>query len=321
MNEILQLHSQEPQRLNSFQYWFSCHLRAFLFALGELIRYPLGNLITLFVIGIAFSLPVILFELLQNGETAISYFHGSPTILLYLKKDITNDQLNGLLQSLQQNSQIESAHYISPQEGLNSLQADSSISAAIQALGSNPLPGVVAVTPNHLSSDPIAIQSLYDQLKSNSLVDSTQLNIAWVKRLFYLVEMLKQLTSVIAFIFCIGLILIVSNTIRLDMKSHREEIYILRLIGATNAFIRRALLYKGLLYGLMGSIIALFLGNSVLWWLKQPLSQLTLTYNTVFQLQALSSLQILAFVLSCALLGYLGSRVVANYFLRKEHII
>lgn len=318
---LFQLHNQEPQRLSGFQYWLSCHLRAFLFALGELIRYPLGNLVTLFVIGIAFALPIILFELLQNGQTAMTSFHGSPTILLYLKKDITNDQLNGLLQTLQQNSQIEATHYISPQEGLSSLQADNSINASIQALGNNPLPGVIQVTPNHLNTDPIVIQSLYDQLKTNNLVDTAQLNMAWVKRLFYLIETLKQLTFAIALIFCVGLVLIVSNTIRLDMKSHQEEIYILRLIGATNAFIRRPLLYKGLLYGLIGSIIALLVANSVLWWLEHPLSELTLSYNTVFELRGLSLQQIIIFILSCAFLSYVGSRMVANYFLKREQVI
>ena len=321
MNEIFQLHNQTPQRLSGVHYWFSCHLRAFLFALGELFRYPIGNLVTLFVIGIAFSLPVILFELLQNGETAMTYFHESPTIMLYLKQDMSSDQLNSLLQTLQQNRQIQATHYISPQEGLNALQADSSISAAIQALGSNPLPGVIEVTPNQLNNDPAMMQSLYDQLKTNSYVDSAQLNMAWVKRLFYLIQTLKQLTLGIAFIFCIGLVLIVGNTIRLDMKSHQEEIYILRLIGATNAFIRRPLLYKGLLYGLIGSVIALLLANSVLWWLESPLSELTLTYNAVFHLQGLSVQQILIFILSCAFLSYLGGRMVANYFLRREHVI
>jgi cell division transport system permease protein len=319
---LLGLNRSGPQRLGRIAYWWSCHLRAFLFACGELIRSPISNLMTLFVIGIAFSLPVTLFALLQNVESVITNWQTSPRIELYLKQNTSQAQINTILQNLNQNTKVEKATYISPQQGLQSLQRNGSVTQdSIQSLGSNPLPAVIQVTPNHINSTPQSIQQLYAQLQQINSVDMAQLNLNWVKHLYYLVETIKYLTLAIAILFSVGLILIVGNTVRLDMKSNQEEIDILRLIGANKAFIRRPLLYRGLLYGCIGGFIAWMLCGIFLWWMQVPASHLAMSYNSTITLHGLRGAQGILVIIIGGALSYIGARFVINYYLRKEHIL
>ncbi len=315
---LLQVQNKSPQRASFLRFWWSCHLRALLFACGEIIHRPFTNVMTLFVIGIAFALPATLFALLQNVEGIASYWHSAPKITLYLQQNISNLQRAQLMHTLQQNKAIATAHYISPAAGLQSLQDSTTTANAIKALGSNPLPGVIEVTPTHANQNPRAIQTLYKTLQPNKLINSTQLNIAWVKRLFYFLETLKNLTIAISTLFAVGLVLIVGNTIRLAMKNHEDEIYVLSLIGATRAFIRRPLLYRGLLFGAIGGVIAWILCSCILWWMETPAAQLALTYNNTITLHGLSFTQGITIVFCGGLLGYLGARLTINHYLRKS---
>lgn len=319
---LLGLHNAGPQRMNRLQYWWTCHLRAFLFACGELLRHPVGNIMTLFVIGIAFSLPVTLFALLQNVQGVVTTWQSSPKIMLYMKQGTQSDQINQIIATLNQNQNIETVRYISPEEGLKSLQNNGSVSNdSLQSLGSNPLPGVIEVTPNHIGSTPQSIQQLYATLQNINAVNLAQLNLNWVKRLYYLIETLKYLTLAISVLFCAGLILIVGNTVRLDMKSNQEEINILRLIGATKAFIRRPLLYRGLLYGCIGGCLAWLLCSLFLWWMQTPASHLAMSYNSTITLHGLHFTQGLLVIMLGGLLSYLGASAVIHYYLRRETIL
>ncbi len=319
---LITLHSKSPQQHNRLYYWWVCHLRAFLFACGEIVRNPFSNVMTLLVIGIAFSLPVIFFTLLQNAQSAAVNWHASPKITLYLKQGLSTAQINQMLQELNQNTEIEQAHYISAEEGMQSLQNSGSVNPdALQSLGSNPLPAVIEVTPNHINSSPQRIQQLYAQLQTLNAVDLAQLNLDWVKRLYYVLEALKYLTLAIATLFAGGLVLIVGNTMRLDMKSNQEEIDILRLIGATKSFIRRPLLYRGTLYGSIGALLAWVLYSIFLEWMQTPVSHLAMSYDTTMTLRGLSMLQGLAVIVIGGLLSYIGTRVVVNQYLRKERTL
>ncbi len=319
---LLGLHnSTEPQQ-SRLRYWWTCHLRAFLFACGELIRHPFSNVMTLLVIGIAFSLPVTFFALLQNVEGIVSSWQSSPKIILYLKQGATPTQVDHVIQSLNQNEHIENVRYISPQQGLQALQQSGGIdNQSLQSLGVNPLPGVIEVTPNHINSTPQSIQQLYNTLQDSDSVELVQLNLNWVKRLYSLIDTLQYLTLAITVLFAIGLVLIVGNSIRLDMKSHQQQIDILRLIGATKSFIRRPLLYKALLYGCFGGLVAWGLCALFLWWMQAPASQLALSYNSALNLRGLSFTQGLIVIIMGSVLSYGSARGVVNYCLFRERTL
>lgn len=287
--------------------WFLNHLRACVFGFGEVIRAPLASIMTVAVIGIAMSLPAGFYLLLQNFQSISKAWNDTPSISLYLKQGIASVQINQLLADLKNRHDIKTVTYISPEQGLNEFKKTTEFGDVADTLKNNPLPGVIVVTPIQHKQRPADMQSLFTNLKTLPTVDFAQLDIAWVKRLYYLITIGKRVIYTIAILFGIGVILIVGNTIRLTTQNHRQEIMILKLVGAKNAFIRRPLLYRGLMYGLFGGCLAWLFVSLSLWWLSSPTTHLAQTYGTVFVIKGLSPLTGASILLISAILGFLGS--------------
>ncbi|HLB55883.1 MAG TPA: permease-like cell division protein FtsX [Coxiellaceae bacterium] len=301
--------------------WLLSHVRAVKFAFSELLRAPISNFITLCVIGIAIALPVGFFVLLQNLQTVDTTWNiSTPTISLYLKSDITSAQANNLIQSLQNNSDIAKINYVSPDQGLALFEKNTPFNNIGDLFQHNPIPGVVTVFPTTRNQNPQAINTLFQTLKALPLVDVAQLDVNWVTRLFDIVSIGKKITNAISLLFGFGVILIIGHTLRSSLSDHINEIQVMRLIGATNAYIRRPLLYRGILYGLLGSIIALLLILIFFSQLQSPIAQLAQTYQTPFHLQKISFL--LSFKVLCAsmLAGLIGAWIITTQFLNQPEL-
>ncbi len=304
------------ERFHALPLFFIAHLRAFIFSLGELIRAPLATLITLLVIGVAMALPTALYLLLHNFQTLGSHWSGSPTISLYLEKNINKTAVNSLIQQIQKTPEVSKVSYISPQQGLAEFERLSQFNHMLQTLQSNPLPGVLVITPHEAKHSPVALEKLFQSVKTLPHVALAQLDQRWVKRLYYLVQLGNRILYTLVFLFGVGVILITSNTIRLTTQSHRHEITLLKLLGATHAFIRRPLLYRGTLYGLLGGGIACILVSLMLKWLENPAQQLAASYGNLTQLKGLNLPTASIILLSCAALGLIGAWLALAKYLR-----
>ncbi len=303
----MSLPNHDTTKLNPIALWLRNHVQAFLFALGELIRTPFASLMTLMVIGVAIALPVGFYLLLQNFQSISTHWRGNPSVSLYLNPQVTIQQIKPLVTKLQQQQNIASVEYISPDQGLKEFEQMTHFSGALSTLSSNPLPGVIVVTPTLSQQSLASLQQLATQLQKLSLVNSAQLDMAWVKRLFYIVSLGRRITYAIAIVFCVGLILIIGNTIRLTTERHRQDFVVLELVGATSAFIRRPLLYRGLFYGTIGGAIALLLVTIFLWWLKPPAQALAKTYTQSLVLHSFSTATSFYILVLCAFIGLAGS--------------
>lgn len=262
-----------------FSYWFICHLRGLIFAFAELMRAPVANLMTVIVIAIAITLPCGLYLILQNFETLSYNWNDTPTISLYLKNNLSPQQRNHLQLQLSQNPVISKVNYISAQEGLKEFSQVSQLGQLISTLDHNPLPDVLVITPKKNQRTPQALQQLLNSLKSLPQVTAGKLDLIWVQRLSYIITLSKRSVAALAVIFALGVIFIVGNTIRLHMESHLHEVSVLKLIGATNAFIRRPLLYRGILYGVFGGALAWLFIIVFLYWLAPAATALAKTYH------------------------------------------
>ena len=292
---------------NSMVLWIIHHFRACIYGFGDLVRAPLSSMMTIAVIGVTLSLPVGFYLLLQNFRVISKPWHNAPTISLYLKQNIAQDQITPLMQQLKENPTIKNVRYISPQEGLEELKKMAAVGDLVSATETNPLPSVLVVTPVKNSQTPAHLQNLVEQLQKITAVDTVQLDIAWIKRLSYLISIGNRIFYLLALLFSIGVMLIVGNTIRLTTENHRQEIIILKLVGATNGFIRRPLLYRGLMYGFFGGCVAALLVGIMLWCLASPAQHLAQTYGSAFTLSGLSWKIAGNILLSAALLGLFGS--------------
>lgn len=295
--------------------WIINHIRACVYGFGEVVRAPLTSIMTVAVIGVAMSLPTGFYLLLQNFQSISKPWNDTPSISLYLKQDPGNKRINEIINDLKNHDDIKTVKYISPQQGLNEFKKVIAFGNLADTLKNNPLPPVIVITPKTDHHTPSDMQSLFVDLKAMPIVDFAQFDMAWVKRLYYLITIAKRIIYTITVLFGIGVTLIVGNTIRLTTQTHRQEITLLKLVGATHAFIRRPLLYRGLMYGAFGGCLAWLLVGLILWWLSNPIAHLAETYGTTFSIQGLNLLTSLAILFISTMLGFLGS-----WFAIRHHL-
>lgn len=301
--------------------WLLSHQRALRFAFSELMRTPIVNFITVFVIGIAIALPLGFFILLQNLQVVNSTWSASaPTISLYLKSNITQSQVDSMTQSLQANPQIEKVTYISPDQGLKKFEKNTPFSNIVALFQRNPIPGVLTVLPAAQDQNPEMIHHLFQTLKALPLVDIAQLDMNWVTRLFDVITIGKKVTNALSLLFGVGVILIIGHTLRASLSSHVNEIQVMRLVGATNAYIRRPLLYRGILYGLLGGVTAWILINLFLFQLQSPVLALAQTYHAPFQLQNISFMLGGIVLFISAFAGLISAWLITTQFLNQPEI-
>jgi cell division transport system permease protein len=180
------------------------------------------------------------------------------------------------------------------------------ISDALSFLDENPLPAVLLVEPP-LGIDKDELNTLVDQIKSFRHVDSVQVDMAWVERLLALLALAQRLVAVVGVLLALAIVLVVGNTIRLSIAARTDEIRVIKLVGGTNAYVRRPFLYSGFWYGAIGGILAwLMLG--LCWILLQgPVSDIAALYGADFYLQPLPFAPTCWLIFSAAVLGLLGS--------------
>lgn len=151
-------------------------------------------------------------------------------------------------------------------------------------------------------------------------VELTQFDYKWLQRLGRLMELGEAAVTLLALLFGLAVVVVVANTIRLDVASHAEEIEILALVGAGNGFVRQPFLYTGLWYGLLGGALAVVLLTLTMFYLGRPLGLLLETYGTVFNMRGLDGLHTLWVLAGGALMGWLGAWISVQRYLRKLRV-
>lgn len=293
------------------------HLRAFFASLGGLVRTPFASLMTAAVIGVALALPGGFHALLLSVQSLASGWEGEVAqVSLFLKPDIKEEAARSLAWRLRSRDDVAGVRYISPQQALEEFQRSSGLSDALAYLDDNPLPVVLVVKPALDIAEPEAMRGLVQRLQVLPEVDSTQLDWAWLERLHALVALANRVMASVGAVLAVAVLFIVGNTIRLAIENRREEIIITKLVGATDAFIRRPFIYGGIWYGLAGGFIALLIVDGVLWGLSGPVAHLAALYKSDFQLGMMGGMETLVILLAGAGLGWLGAWLAVGRHLR-----
>ena len=283
------------------------HLRVFIASLGHLSRHPAPTLMTSAVIAIALALPAGLYVSLGNIGKLGQDWDNSAQISLFLQTSATLKQAEALAQKLRLHKHIRTVDIIDKEQGFAQFSEHSGFGDALKFLDENPLPIVLSVQPVVDPQQPGRLNQLLDEMRDIKLVELAQLDLQWVKRLYAILEIAQRGIWVIGSLLALAVLLIVGNTIRLDIQNHRSEIEVAKLIGASNAFIRRPFLYTGLWYGLLGGLLAWFLTALSLWLLAAPVERLSSLYQSDFQLSGLDLENILTLLAISCSLGLTGS--------------
>ena len=283
------------------------HAQVALSSLGRLYRAPLASLMTAAVLGIALALPTGLYVLTNNLQRLSTQWDGGANISLFLRNSIATEQAQELQRELQRWQEVDSVQLITPDQALAEFRELSGFGDVLGALQDNPLPAVIAIKPADSHADAEAAAALMDRLRALPEVDIAQLDLQWVKRFHAIVDIVRRSIWVMAALLGLAVLLIVGNTIRLEIQSRHTEIEITKLIGATDGFIRRPFLYSGVWYGLSGALLAVVLVELAFFQLHGPVRQLAGLYQSSFSLQTLSFGATLALLGAGATLGLLGA--------------
>lgn len=274
---------------------------------------PLQNLATVLVIAIALALPAGLYLLVATVQQLAGNLDSVNRVTLYLHTDTALDAIAALREKLQRHPAVAATAYVSPAEGLAQFKAQSGFGDVLELLDGNPLPPVILVTAN-ASADPAALAA---EMGGWPEVDQARLDNQWLARVGAMAALGRRLALTLAAALALGVLLIVGNTIRLAIENRREEILVLKLVGGTDAFVRRPFLYLGFWYGLSGGVCAWLLVAAGRWWLQLPLDRLAALYQARWTIAPVGAMALLALAGVAAGLGIAGARLAASRQMRS----
>ena len=297
--------------------WLARHLHALLSSLGRLTRAPLATILTVLVMALALALPLGLDVLVRNARSATGDFSGAIGLTAYLRRDVSEDKARQLAASARERAGVDGVTLVTAAEGLKQFRAQSGFAEAVDALGDNPLPHLLAVKPSAERSNPAAVEELRRYLASWPEVETVQVDSDWVRRFNAILGTLRRTLLVAAVLLGIGVIAVVGNTIRLEILNRRAEIEVTRLVGASRGFVRRPFLYTGALYGLLAGILGWIIVALAMRALLAPAVELARAYGSAFLLAGPSLRELGSLVGVGAALGWLGAWIAAGRHLSR----
>ncbi len=285
--------------------------------LRRMFASKLTGILNILVIGIALSLPAGMYVLLQNAQGLVAQFSGTPQISMYMSMDAKTEDIDRLRKQLERQPGIARVDFVSRAQALEQLKKSSGLADVIGGLNQNPLPDALIVYPKPSSAE--ALDGLRAELAKLPGVEQAQLDSAWAYKLEAMLKFGRMLVLILASLLSLALVAITFNTIRLQILTQRDEIEVSKLIGATNAFIRRPFLHFGAIQGLLGGIMAWLIISISLLPLNHQLAAMAQLYASQFELHPLSLGDSLTLLLFSMYLGWLGAWLsVARHLSRIE---
>jgi cell division transport system permease protein len=305
-----------PRRTGRFSGWLMRHVGTAIGALGRLSRQPFASLMTILVIAVTLALPAAMHLVIKNAQSISANWDNALDFSVYLNKDVSLEDAQRLVGIVAQRADVESVTLISADEALAEFRQQSGFGDALDHLSTNPLPHTLVVRPASSNTE-VSIGLLNEELGNLPEADFVQVDTEWVRRFHAILDILERAIMIGAALLGAAIIVIIGNTIRLDIQNRREEIEVTKLIGASNAFVRRPFLYSGLWYGLGGGLLALALVRYGLYAIEEPVSRLAGLYNSAFSALSLDFRESLIILLTGIGLGLIGSWIAATRHMRR----
>jgi len=297
--------------------WLHRHLQTLIGALGRLAQQPLSSVLTVLVIGIALALPAGLYVLIANARAVSAHWNDALDLSVYLKMEVNAAEAQELANRIGKRRDVDKVVLLTADEALKQFRKNSGFGAALDALPDNPLPHTLTVRPRPDFATAAHIESLAADLRRLPDIDLVQLDTAWVNRFNALLDTARRAVAIAAALLAVGVMAIVGNTIRLDIQNRRDEIEVTKLVGGSDAFVRRPFLYSGFWYGLGGGVVAWLTVCLLTTLLNGPTGRLASLYGSDFSLSGLGLLPSLYLLLAGVGLGWTGSLVAANRHLAE----
>ena len=294
--------------------YLTLHAENFTGAVARVVDRPLGSLMTILVIAIALVVPAGLRVMVDNARALSGTWEGAADFTVYLEMAVDEPSAESLAQQIEQRDDVERAEMLNRSEALTEFRAYSGFGEALDLLDENPLPHALIVRPAGTGTDLDRLVEDLDALEETALV---QLDTEWLERLRAILDLARRVVDVTTVLLGLAVIVVIGNTIRLEIGSRREEIEIVKLVGGSDGYIRRPFLYLGLCYGLGAGILAALIIILGLGLVASPARALMELYGSDYRLAGLS-LADTAWLLGVGgFLGWAGAGIAVARHLRE----
>ena len=283
---------------------------------GRIVRTPLASLLTMLVIAITLALPAGLHLAIKNAMLLSGGWENAVDFSVYFEPGTDEDAARALADVIRKRADVELVRFVAADSALEEFRENPGFAAAIDGLPTNPLPHALVVRPAAVAGSE-AIAVLKDDLTNLPETDIVQLDTEWVQRFHAILDVVRRGVAIVAALLAAAVLIVIGNTIRLDIQNRREEIVVTKLVGASNGFIRRPFLYSGFIHGVTGGLIALIVIAVTLALLADPVRRLAGLYSSGFSLVGLSPTEALLLVVAGAGLGWLGAFLATARHLRR----
>ena len=299
-----------------FSIWLSRHASTAISSLGRLCRQPLSSLMIVLVIAVTLALPAAISIVVKNARSISGNWDNALDFSVFLQEDLSESDAAGLARLLEQRADVESVQVVTADQALEEFKAASGFGAALDQLPGNPLPHTLVVRPS-AGNTGATIELLQHEIENLPETALVQVDTAWVKRFHAILDIVRQAIAVGSVLLATAIVVIIGNTIRLDIENRRDEIEVTKLIGASNAFVRRPFLWTGFWYGLAGGLLALGLVWYGLYLLGGPVSRLAGLYQSNIAITSMSLAESATLVGGAVFLGLAGSWVTTARHMRR----
>lgn len=296
--------------------WATRHVSTALGSLGRLARQPFASLMIILVIAVTLALPASINLVVKNAMSVSGSWDNALDFSVFLQPSLSLGEAENLGKLIGQRADVESVDVISAEDALADFKQQSGFGEALEQLPDNPLPHAIVVRPS-AGNTSASLVLLQEEISNLPETDHVQIDTEWVRRFHAILDIVRQAIMIGAALLGIAIVVVIGNTIRLDIENRRDEIEVTKLIGASNAFVRRPFLWTGFWYGLFGGLMALALVQYGLFMLKGPVARLSGLYQSNLSIASLNLTEGSAIIGLGVFLGLFASWVTAARHMRK----
>jgi cell division transport system permease protein len=273
------------------------------------------SFLTALVIAISLALPTSLHLLLNNVQALLNTWDQQSNLTIFLDSGLSSDKALKLEKEIKTWPEIKETRFISAEQALKDFKENSGLEEVLNSLDENPLPAAIVLRPK--SQGLKVLGELENRLVKLKYVDSVVVDTAWIARLNAILELGTRFVFALGFALSCAVLLVIFNTIRLAIANRADEILITKLVGATDAFVRRPFLYTGAWFGWGGGVLALVLAESLIIILQSPVATLATLYQSDFRLNGVGPEELVFVPLAGFVVGILGAFMAVSAHLHK----
>lgn len=289
------------------------HQQVCLQSLLRLITTPMASIMTCLVMAIALVLPSLMMVAVDNIKQLSAGWDGTPQLTLYLQGSAEPVEL---IQRLNDDPRIDSLVYMSADQALAEFVQYSGLADVASQLDSNPLPAIILLRPELEALQGDSGTQLIKEMQGLPEVDMASLDLEWVERLGHILLLTERASWLLAALLALAVLLVIGNTIRLSIEGRRSEIVVIKLVGGSDAYVRRPFLYTGLWYGAIAGLLAALIVQILVLLVDGPAERLAELYQSRFDLQGLGLEAAFLLVLIGGFLGWSGAWLASVRHLR-----